>query len=245
MVVCFSLINVTVPLFCSDLVDGVKTCMTRFFGSVYAAGNFTSNHVSGSAVITDSSGMNAEHRMTSVDLRHHSRNPCPICLGAITCPALTNCGHCFCATCIVHYWKFRAYPGTIRCPICRSRVSLLLTDGTLRDASNMNDIRRDINDYNRRFSGEPRPFLDYLRDVPVLIPHLCRQFFSWNGLVVMFRFRIVVCVLAALVYALSPFDLIPEACFGILGFLDDAFVFVLLLIYLSILYRRFISNTEL
>ncbi|KHJ48849.1 hypothetical protein D918_01154 [Trichuris suis] len=84
--------------------------------------------------------------------------------------------------------------------------------------------------------------------VTILVALLVAPFVSWlaqytrvGNLMWMFRLRIVVCVIVAIVYALSPFDIIPEALFGLLGMLDDIFVVVLLLVYLSIAYRRFIS----
>nr|CAD7453739.1 unnamed protein product [Timema tahoe] len=46
----------------------------------------------------------------------------------------------------------------------------------------------------------------------------------------------------SLVYLLSPLDFIPEAMFGLLGFLDDLFVVFLLAIYVSILYRRLVVS---
>ena len=57
----------------------------------------------------------------------------------------------------------------------------------------------------------------------------------------MFRFRVLICFLAALLYFISPLDIIPEAMFGILGFLDDFFVFLLLAIYVSIIYRQMVA----
>ena len=58
----------------------------------------------------------------------------------------------------------------------------------------------------------------------------------------MFRLRIVVCFIAALLYFISPLDIIPEAAFGLLGLLDDFFILLLLAIYVSIIYRRFVAN---
>ena len=57
----------------------------------------------------------------------------------------------------------------------------------------------------------------------------------------MFRVRVVVCVIAAFVYFISPLDLIPEAVFGLLGFLDDVFIILLLAIYISIIYRQIVE----
>ena len=58
----------------------------------------------------------------------------------------------------------------------------------------------------------------------------------------MFRLRVLVCFLAAILYLISPFDLVPEAVFGFLGLLDDLFILLLLAIYISIIYRRVVME---
>ena len=57
-----------------------------------------------------------------------------------------------------------------------------------------------------------------------------------------FRLRIVLCVVAAIMYLISPLDMIPEAVFGIFGLFDDIIVVLLLAIYVTIIYRRFLSS---
>jgi len=84
--------------------------------------------------------------------------------------------------------------------------------------------------------------MDYIRDLPTLIRFAASEFFTVGGLVMMFRLRIVVCFLFALLYFVSPFDIIPEAVFGIFGFLDDLFIVLLLAIYVSIIYRNVVRD---
>lgn len=174
-------------------------------------------------------------------------NHCPICLNNPQYPVETNCGHLFCAQCVILYWRHGNWRGAIRCPVCRQQVSVLLRcfrDNLLPEQSReeRNQILWDINDYNRRFSGEPRPWLDYLWDLPTLLRHLGSEFFSVGGLMYMFRLRIVLCFVAAIMYLISPLDMIPEAVFGILGLLDDLFVVLLLAIYVTVVYRRFLAG---
>ena len=44
----------------------------------------------------------------------------------------------------------------------------------------------------------------------------------------------------AALYLLSPFDIVPEAAFGVIGLLDDLVIVALFLIYASILFRNFV-----
>ncbi|XP_033636486.1 E3 ubiquitin-protein ligase RNF170-like [Asterias rubens] len=176
--------------------------------------------------------------------RRYNLDPtCPVCLAELAYATETNCGHVFCGNCLITYWRHGNWLGSIRCPVCRQQVTLLLpcfreVDQTTDDAQ---QVINEINEYNRRFSGEPRPLMDYVRDLPTLFRHAMREFFTLSGLVWMFRLRIIICFFAALLYFISPLDIIPEAVFGILGFLDDLFILLLLAIYVTIIYRGFIA----
>lgn len=182
--------------------------------------------------------------------RNDSDTHCPICLGDARFAIETNCGHMFCGQCMLMYWQHGSWLGAVRCPVCRQQVTLMLHCYTeaeqnsveLEDVEERTLLDNEINHYNRRFSGEPRPWLDYIRDLPMLLRHLWNEFFSVGGLMYMFRIRIILCFFAACMYLISPLDIIPEAIFGILGLFDDIFVVLLLTIYVSIIYRRFVTN---
>ncbi|CAM5146648.1 unnamed protein product [Natator depressus] len=173
--------------------------------------------------------------------RFYTDMSCPVCLQQATFPIETNCGHLFCGTCIIAYWRYGSWLGAIRCPICRQTVTLLLPRFS-EDQQDAAQVLQDVNDYNRRFSGQPRSIMERIMDLPTLLRHAFREMFTVGGLFWMFRIRIVLCLLGALLYLASPLDFLPEALFGILGFLDDFFVIFLLLIYISIMYREVITQ---
>lgn len=177
-------------------------------------------------------------------------NMCPVCLNDAHFAVETNCGHIFCGRCMIAYRNHGNWTGAVRCPVCRQQVTILFqlfTDDEVNtadpdEAVQRNRLQGEIGAYNRRFSGQPRPLMDYVRELPTLLRHLWNEFFSVGGLVYMFRLRIVLCLLAALTYLVSPLDILPEAAFGILGLMDDVFVLVLIAIYLSMIYRGYIAN---
>ncbi|KAK1341898.1 hypothetical protein QTO34_016649 [Cnephaeus nilssonii] len=168
---------------------------------------------------------------------------CPVCLHQASFPVETNCGHLFCGTCIIAYWRYGSWLGAISCPICRQTVTLLLpVFGENDQSQDVVSLLQDISDYNRRFSGQPRSIMERIMDLPTLLRHAFREMFSVGGLFWMFRIRIILCLMGAFFYLISPLDFVPEALFGILGFLDDFFVIFLLLIYISIMYREVITQ---
>lgn len=172
---------------------------------------------------------------------------CPICLTNAEYAIETNCGHTFCGHCIVTYWQHGSrWLGAIACPVCRQQVTLLLLNFTQEENNNQSDERRNVldrvNEYNRRFSGAPRPWMDYIRDLPTLLRHTYNEFFTVGGLIWMFRLRVMICFVAAILYFISPLDIIPEAVFGLLGFLDDFFIILLLAIYITLIYRQYVQN---
>ncbi|KAG8454882.1 hypothetical protein GDO86_001199 [Hymenochirus boettgeri] len=172
----------------------------------------------------------------------YSDMTCPVCLQQATFPVETNCGHLFCGSCIIAYWRYGSWLGAISCPICRQMVTLLFPMFRHAEQQDAQEIFQGVNNYNRRFSGQPRSLMDRIMDLPTLLRHAFREMFSVGGLFWMFRIRIVLCLLGALFYLVSPLDIIPEAVFGILGFLDDFFVLFLLLIYISIMYREVVTQ---
>lgn len=52
----------------------------------------------------------------------HSTDSCPVCLAPLNYPVQTNCGHNFCAQCLLSYWRHDQWPRPARCPVCRRQV---------------------------------------------------------------------------------------------------------------------------
>lgn len=75
-----------------------------------------------------------------------------------------------------------------------------------------------------------------------MLRHLSSDFFSLNGLAYVYRMRIIMCVFGAIMYLISPLDMIPEAVFGFFGLLDDIIIVVLLAIYATIIYRNYLFS---
>ena len=84
--------------------------------------------------------------------------------------------------------------------------------------------------------------MEYIQDLPTVLRHALSDVFSIDGMVFVFRARILVCIVIALLYLLSPLDIIPEMAVGVLGLLDDLFIVFITAIYITIIYRSVIAN---
>ncbi|XP_063794757.1 E3 ubiquitin-protein ligase RNF170-like isoform X2 [Pseudophryne corroboree] len=173
----------------------------------------------------------------------HSDLSCPVCLQTATSPVETNCGHLFCGSCLIEYWKQDPWLGAISCPLCRQKVHILYNDLCEIQQDKMSRaIMQDIRQYNNRFSGKPRPLTDYLYDLPSLLHLALRRIFTMGGLVWIFCLRIVVCSFGAIMCLSPPFDVITDPMCGILSTIDDLVVVFLLLICMINICQQFQSE---
>ncbi|KAM3306170.1 E3 ubiquitin-protein ligase isoform X1 [Capsicum chacoense] len=79
---------------------------------------------------------------------------CPICFGDFTIPCRTNCGHWFCATCILQLWNYRSTVQRCKCPICCQLISKLVhEDSLLLQEEEDAQLLRDIQRYNHLYLG--------------------------------------------------------------------------------------------
>ena len=129
--------------------------------------------------------------------------------------------------------------------MCRQTITLIFLNFNGSEAENVMQERPHLVDkigsYNRRFSGAPRPWIDYIYDIPTLI----RQMWSDTGLDLLMRCRIYVYFGLAIVYVVIPMDILPESVFGIVGMIDDIVVIVIIALYLTSTYRNYVAYRNL
>ncbi|EFX74792.1 hypothetical protein DAPPUDRAFT_56655, partial [Daphnia pulex] len=183
--------------------------------------------------------------------RYGQQNQCPVCLNDIEYEVETNCGHIFCCRCWLAYRAHGSFLGAVRCPVCRQQVTILFqgfSENELNPASGSDEepdlatFIREINSYNRRYSGEPRPFWENIRELPVLFRHILSEVFSEGGFLYLYRLRVSLLVIGCVIYLLSPLDIIPEAAFGLLGLVDDLLVLLVVAVFITNVYRTYIAN---
>ncbi|MCP9261896.1 E3 ubiquitin-protein ligase [Dirofilaria immitis] len=197
---------------------------------------------------------------------------CPICFAQASFAVVTNCGHLFCCefvcfadspyyrdsesviinrNCIYGYWQYSASLITpVKCAVCREIVNLLIPLPTESERENSADealrCNERLTDYNRRFSNDARPvnyrlYSGFACISSIYVP--CHSFSQWLDVYVPDSCFLVSFGMA--VYILSPFDILPEAVFGILGMVDDIFIVFVVLVYATILFRQLLAGGRL
>ncbi|XP_048394758.1 E3 ubiquitin-protein ligase RNF170-like isoform X2 [Stegostoma tigrinum] len=173
----------------------------------------------------DQTNDNTKELQTSSKTNFHNEWHCPVCLQVPTFPVETNCGHLFCG----RFDQVKVL--TLLCTeMYFVRVSLL--NGLFcenEQEKQGQQIMQDIRNYNKRFSGQSRPFADYVYDMPLLLQMAFRGLFTMAGLMWIFYLRIAICSFGAIMCLTFPLDIIPETVNGILGTADDLTVVILLL----------------
>jgi len=173
------------------------------------------------------------------------QDTCPICLNDESVLSVeTNCGHLFCGKCIITFWKYQSnWMSGLKCPVCRQSVTVLLQCFTAEEQASRNSDDRQmvvsgVKDFNRRFSGAPRTWLEYFHDIPVLVPHVIRQIFTSESLALAYRLRTLLVILSVVAYVISPFDILPESLLGLFGLIDDFLIVLCSALYVVIAFRQ-------
>ncbi|XP_045105915.1 E3 ubiquitin-protein ligase RNF170-like [Portunus trituberculatus] len=184
--------------------------------------------------------------------RSASENECPICMDPARFALETNCGHVYCATCIIQNWQTNFTITPMLCPYCRQEIILLLpcfSEGEVMAADVPAVMERErvvaqVQEYNRMYSQHPRSWYGQLQDLPTILRHIWAELFTWRGILMAFKLRVILSVVMAVLYVVSPIDIIPEAFLGLLGLADDVVVIIIILIQVSIVYRTVVANRD-
>lgn len=72
--------------------------------------------------------------------------------------------------------------------------------------------------------------------------YLIHDLFTVSGLLCIHRLHILLVFLLLLLYIILPLDILPEAALGLVGLLDDVLILVGVLVYLTLIYRAYVTN---
>ncbi|KAL8222755.1 hypothetical protein R6Q57_020154 [Mikania cordata] len=80
---------------------------------------------------------------------------CPICFDNFSIACKTNCGHWFCANCILQFWTYRTVLKKCNCPICARPIGKLTPEASLLMMHEVEviEVLKKVQRYNRLFQG--------------------------------------------------------------------------------------------
>eukprot|EP00045_Choanoeca_perplexa_P001250 m.18558 g.18558 ORF g.18558 m.18558 type:complete len:192 (+) comp10830_c0_seq1:85-660(+) len=93
---------------------------------------------------------------------------CAICLDPPTDAIITNCGHVYCAACILQAHAHSGPMSSLSCPTCRRNITLMMPRHAIQDAG----LRDQVHSFNRRYGPSGGSLGQQLRDAPTLVRQL-------------------------------------------------------------------------
>ncbi|CAK9168281.1 unnamed protein product [Ilex paraguariensis] len=170
---------------------------------------------------------------------------CAICFGSFTIPCKTNCGHWFCANCILQFWNHRAALQRCKCPICSCLISKLTPEASSlfqQQEQEVIEVLKNIQKYNRLFVGGVHGLILKVVGLPLFIRRMFRGLMDPDR----FRFnyctmRVFALVLSCL-YNISPFDFIPTGRLGIERLFDFCAVTLVFILFLVGIGHRWVLS---
>lgn len=165
---------------------------------------------------------------------------CPICFENFSIACKTNCGHWFCANCILQFWTYRSVLQKCNCPICARPISKLTPEASLLIMHEVEvvEVLKNVQRYNRLFQGGVSGVIQKVFEVPNAFKRmLC-------GLMDPDRFRgnyyamRSFALLMSCIYNVSSFDFIPTGSLGVRRLFDlCAIALVVILCLVGICHR--------
>lgn len=149
------------------------------------------------------------------------------------------------ARCMLSYWQSLGTENQIKCPLDRTFVSYLAPNFAVRDqcarlpnetqptAAEQQQLDSELAAYNARFANIPRGLGQEIREDLAIYRNLpANSIHKW-----IINFMVIGTVL----YLLFPVDLIPDSL-GLVGYLDDAFAIIFILIIVVLMLGAIRSN---
>ncbi|KAJ6240216.1 e3 ubiquitin-protein ligase [Anaeramoeba flamelloides] len=169
---------------------------------------------------------------------------CSLCLGLMTRCVVTNCGHCFCASCILDY-----FDRSTKCPLCRSEVFTLYPSYLLRSfierkdeegdtkltKEEIEELDQEIEEFNEKHT-RPSNLPGVLKYDFNILRFLMKNF---NIYAILGWLILILLIL----YLLWTDDLVPLS-YGIIGLADDFALILLAFAGLHFVVKYFEKKTR-
>ncbi|XP_009787114.1 uncharacterized protein [Nicotiana sylvestris] len=171
---------------------------------------------------------------------------CPICFGDFSIPCKTNCGHWFCASCILQLWRYRSTLQRCKCPICCRPINKLVPEASLliQQEEDVIELLKKIECYNHLYIGGAYGVFLKVLAIPLLTRRILRS--VMDGLMNPDQIRLnyylmrVLALLLSWIYCSCQFEFIPTGGLGIWRLFDLCAIFMVATFSLAGLYQRWV-----
>ncbi|KAH7846990.1 hypothetical protein Vadar_020515 [Vaccinium darrowii] len=114
----------------------------------------------------ETSGVEESKEITPPDIERGKDKPpnddiCPICFGNYNIACKTNCGHWFCANCLITFWSYSSMLQPCNCPLCTPSIKKLTPQASLIQSTDKEVVEalKKVQGYNRLFEASIRGFI--------------------------------------------------------------------------------------
>ncbi|PWA77650.1 Zinc finger, RING/FYVE/PHD-type [Artemisia annua] len=165
---------------------------------------------------------------------------CPICFDTFTIPCKTNCGHWFCANCILRFWTYRAALQKCNCPICARPISKLTPEASLLIMREVEvvEVLKNVQRYNRLFQGGVNGVIQKFFEVPNVFKRMLCCLMDPDRFRGNYYAMRSFALLMSCIYNISSFDFIPTGALGVRRLFDlCAIALVVILCLVGVCHR--------
>ncbi|XP_073146507.1 uncharacterized protein [Henckelia pumila] len=142
---------------------------------------------------------------------------CPICFDKFSVPCRTNCGHWFCAGCIMQFWMYRSSIQQCKCPLCCCIINNLApeTSQIVLPTDDDVEVLKKVRQYNGLSLGGMRGLFQKVLALPLLMSRIFRILIAPDGVRCIYYVMRFLGLLLALLYEMGEYEFIPTGGFGI------------------------------
>ncbi|GAV61371.1 zf-C3HC4 domain-containing protein [Cephalotus follicularis] len=224
-----------------DVSDGAVSERAENRENVEENGELVSEYVNGVVSSRDENRENAEEDFgeRKRDDKAPDDDCCPICFGNFILPCKANCGHWYCASCILQFWNYSAACKPCKCPMCSRYIVKLTPEGSLQgqQEKELTELLKNVQRYNHLFTGGANGLIQKVRELPLFMKRMFWRMMDPDRPYSYYEVRLIAMTLTVL-YEAFPFDFIPTGRFGIFSVFDCIAVALVIILRLVGDYRR-------
>ncbi|XP_006423068.2 armadillo repeat-containing protein 6 [Citrus clementina] len=165
---------------------------------------------------------------------------CPICFGDFTIPCKANCGHWYCANCILQFWNYSSASKPCKCPMCSRYINRLTPESSLslQQEQEVAEVLKKVVRYNLLFVGGARGLVQKVYELPFFMKRIFVAMMDPDTEDSYLQEMRIFAMALSVLYAATPFDFIPTGSLGIVRVFDYAAITLVLILRLIGIYRR-------